>query len=277
MFFSTVYRRDAYTIFQPNSFGHDCWSSPCQLQSIKGKNELTWHVYSGRCVWAESCLWKESDKSVQSLSMLMLVVIFWRWRSLGYFCFNAQVTVHQRHWADMLIQSNQHSFCIVYIRCMAKKKSCILQYFVGPPFALITEHICCGIVSTTLCNVTKCISIQSCVNFWPRFSIDDGTVEPFLQSFPLTPNTFNGVKVRTLCWLIHVWKWLLMLPDSHVPSCSTLSQLEPDESWHCPPGIYPSLQGRKKSTDGITWSFCIFRNSADLLCLDLTNWSNPRS
>ena len=34
-------------------------------------------------------------------------------------------------------------------------------------FALITERICCGIVSTTLCNVTTFISIQSCINFWP--------------------------------------------------------------------------------------------------------------
>ena len=78
----------------------------------------------------------------------------------------------------------------------------------------------------------------------------------FLQSFPLTPNTFNGVKVRPLVamWCpIHVLKWLLILPDTHVSSCSTLSQLEPDESCHCCPGIRPSHQGRKKSIDGITW------------------------
>ena len=42
-----------------------------------------------------------------------------------------------------------------------------------------------------------------------------------------TPNTFNGVKVRTLWGPNHVWKWLLMLPDTHVSSCSILSQLEP--------------------------------------------------
>ena len=36
-----------------------------------------------------------------------------------------------------------------------------------------------------------------------------------------------------------------MLPDTHVSSCSTLSQLKPDESWHCRPGICPSHQGRK--------------------------------
>ena len=38
----------------------------------------------------------------------------------------------------------------------------------------------------------------------------------------------------------------------------------------------PEQSGKKKSIDGITWSFSTFRNSADLLCLDLNNWSNPR-
>ena len=62
-----------------------------------------------------------------------------------------------------------------------------------------------------------------------------------------------------------------IIPDTHVSSCSTLSQPEPDESWHCCPGIYPSHQGRKKYIDGITWSFSTFRNSVDLLCLELTS------
>ena len=47
------------------------------------------------------------------------------------------------------------------IHCLSKKKSCTLNYFVGLPFALITERICRGIVSTTLYNVTTFISIQS--------------------------------------------------------------------------------------------------------------------
>ena len=92
-----------------------------------------------------------------------------------------------------------------------KNRSCTLYFSKRLPFALITECICCGIVSTTLCNVTTFISIQSCIHFWPRFCIDDRRVKPFLQSFPLTANTFNTVKVRTLWWPIHVWKWLLML------------------------------------------------------------------
>ena len=104
------------------------------------------------------------------------------------------------------------------------------------------ECIRWGIVPTTLCNVTTFISIH----FWPRFSIDDRRVKPFFQSLPTHPKDFYWGKYRTLWWPIHVWKWLLMLPDNHVSSCSTLSQLEPDESWHCHPGICPRHQGRKK-------------------------------
>ena len=122
-----------------------------------------------------------------------------------------------------------------------------------PPFALITEHICCGIVSTTLSNATTFISIQSCINFCPKFFIDICRVKPFPQSFHLTLNTLNGDKVRTLWWLINVWKWLPMLLDTRVSSCSTLSQLGPDESCHCCPGICPSHQGIK-SIARITWS-----------------------
>ena len=55
------------------------------------------------------------------------------------------------------------------------------------------------------------------------------------------PKTFNEVK-SGLSWQIHVRKWLLMLPDTHLSSCSTLD--EPDEPWHCSPGICLSHQGR---------------------------------
>ena len=142
-------------------------------------------------------------------------------------------------------------------------------------FALITESISCGIVLTNLCNVTAFISIQSCINFWPRFCIDDRRVEPLLKPFPFTPNNFNGVKVRTLWWTIHVWKWLLVLPDTHVSSCSFTTRAWSIlllSSWNM-----PEPTGKKKSIDGITWSFSTFRNSADLQCLNLTTWSNPRS
>ena len=48
-------------------------------------------------------------------------------------------------------------------------------------------------------NAATFISIRcNCIHFWPRFRIDDRRVEPFLQFFLLTPNTFIGVKVRTL-------------------------------------------------------------------------------
>ena len=59
---------------------------------------------------------------------------------------------------------------------------------------------------TNLCNFTTFISIQSCIHFWPRFCIDDRRVKPFIQSFPLTPNTFNGVKVSTR-WELNKKRW----------------------------------------------------------------------
>ena len=165
---------------------------------------------------------------------------------------------------NVLTERNKARACMD-IHCLSKKKGSTL---VGPPFALVTEHICCGIVSTTLCNVTTFISIQSCIHFWDsRFCIDDRRVKPFLQSFPLHPKDFQWGKVRTLWWPIHVWKWLLML-HSFTTRAQWILALS---SWNM-----PEPSGKKKSIDGITWSFSTFRNSADLLCLDLTNWSNPR-
>ena len=88
------------------------------------------------------------------------------------------------------------------IDCPSKQKVAHSPFAKVRLFALITKRICCGIVLTTLFNVTTFISIQSCIRFWPRFWIDDKRmvreiVKPFLQSFPLTPNTVNVVKVRT--------------------------------------------------------------------------------
>lgn len=71
-----------------------------------------------------------------------------------------------------------------------KKKSCT-------PLALIMAHIHCGIVLTTLSNVTTCISIQNCINLWPRSCIEDRRVKPLCKVFSST-KTFNGVKVRTV-------------------------------------------------------------------------------
>ena len=77
-------------------------------------------------------------------------------------------------------------------------------------------------------------------------------------------------------------KKIFIQTQSLCSDCKTttlVSQLEPMNRgiglilhWNMP---QPS--GKKKSIDSITWSFSTFRNSADLLCLDLTNWSNPRS
>ena len=78
------------------------------------------------------------------------------------------------------------------------------------PFALSTECIFCSIFSTTLCNVTTFISIQSYIHFWPRYHIDDRRVKPFLQSFPLTPTIadINRNDNFFLFWagsVFHLW------------------------------------------------------------------------
>ena len=132
-----------------------------------------------------------------------------------------------------------------------------------PKTAFCFDYICCGIVSTTLCNVTTFISIQSYIHFWLRFCIYGRRVRPFLQTFSLSP--FNGVKPG-LCG-----GQFMCENDS---SCSTLSQVEP---LHCFLGICPSHQGRNNLIDRITWSLSTFRNFTDLQSLDLTNWSNPRA
>ena len=156
----------------------------------------------------------------------------------------------------------------------SKKKGCTLAFFKRMPFALITEDICYGIVSTTLCNVTRYISIQSSINFWLRFCIDDRRVKPFLQSFPLTPNTFNGIKsglnvvVNSCVKMTPSAPWHSYVLMLHSFTTRRILALL---SWNM-----PEPSGKNKSIDGKTWSFSTFRNSADLLCLDLTNWSNPR-
>lgn len=97
------------------------------------------------------------------------------------------------------------------IHCQAKKKP-----HTGPPFALITAHICGGIVAISLCNVTTFIFIQSCIHFSLRSCNNDGTAARSLLQH--IPKSLNGDKVWT-----------------HV-SCATWTnfwQFEPDESCHC--------------------------------------------
>ena len=71
--------------------------------------------------------------------------------------------------------------------------------------------------------------------------------------FPLIPNTFNGVKVRTLCWPIHVWKWLLMLHCFTARARWILALL----SWNM-----PELSGKKKSN----WQDNLFIQYIQELC-----------
>ena len=81
-------------------------------------------------------------------------------------------------------------------------------YLVGPLFALIMEHICCGIVSTTLtlCYVTF-ISIQSYNNSWPR--IEKMTPHAPWHSCVLMLHSFT-TRARLI----------LALPSSNMPEAS---------------------------------------------------------
>ena len=88
--------------------------------------------------------------------------------------------------------------------------------------------------------------------------------------------TFNGLK-SGLCG-----GQFMCENDSSAPwhSCVLMLHSFTTRAWWIlalPSWNMPEPSGKKKSIDGITWSFSTFRNSADLLCLDLTNWSNPRS
>lgn len=66
----------------------------------------------------------------------------------------------------------------------------------------------------------------------------------------------SGVKVWTLRWPTHAWKWC----HAHWTS---VSQLEPQESWHCRLG---ASRGRNKLFSyGEIWSFSIYESPYDLL------------
>ena len=75
----------------------------------------------------------------------------------------------------------------MYIHCLSRKKSHSL-------FALITERICCGIVSTTLCNVTTYISTHSCIHFGRDFELMTGESNHSFSLFQHIPTSLNGVK-----------------------------------------------------------------------------------
>ena len=74
------------------------------------------------------------------------------------------------------------------------KKKCHSNV-VGPPFALIMERICCGVVSTTLCNVTTLIYTSGVVFIFGRdFVLMTGESNDSFSLFQHIPMTFNGVK-----------------------------------------------------------------------------------
>ena len=72
--------------------------------------------------------------------------------------------------------------------------------------------------------------------FGQYFVLMTGQSNHSFTLFQHIPKTFNGVKSGL--------GRQFMCENPHVLSCSTLSQLEPDESCHCCPGICPSHQGR---------------------------------
>ena len=105
--------------------------------------------------------------------------------------------------------------------------------------------------------------------FGRDFVLMTGESNHSFSLFQYIPNTFNGVKSGLWWWPINA-TWLSRVLMLH---CFTTRV-----RWlHCHLGMCPSHQGKKKSIDGITWSFSSFKNSDDLQCLDLTNWSNPKS
>ena len=91
--------------------------------------------------------------------------------------------------------------------------------------------------SISFCNVTRFISVQCCIHFSPRSCFDDGRVGPLRKAFSSTSQRFSmGLDsvVANPC--------VKMM--SHAP-WTTLSQFEPNESWHCHLGICPCHQGKK--------------------------------
>ena len=81
-------------------------------------------------------------------------------------------------------------FCI-HFRFYFLKKSRTLTFCKRPPFAFMTEHICCGIVFTTLHNVTF-ISIVAYI-FGRDVVLMTGESNHSFSLVQHIPKTFNGV------------------------------------------------------------------------------------
>ena len=144
----------------------------------------------------------------------------WRKHSAPPLTNSLDFTASLYMWDNVWCLDVSNAHILIQIHCPSPKKVA-LAFCKRSPFVFIKERICCGIVSTTLSNVTTFISIQSCIHYWPRFCIDDRRVEPFLLSFLLTPNTFSGVKVSSI-QSIHVWnnscvKMTLQAPSHSLP------------------------------------------------------------
>ena len=133
--------------------------------------------------------------------------------------------------------------------CPSKKKK-KKKNVAHSPFALITERVCCAVVFDDLHAASQHLfPSRVAVIFGRDFVLIIGESNHSFSLFQHIPITFNGVKVRTRVANSCV-KMTPLLPDTRVSSRSTLSQLEPDESWHCRPGICPSHQRRKNPLRG---------------------------
>ena len=138
-------------------------------------------------------------------------------------------------WPIFNIEIHFHNVFVMYGTLPYLKKCCTLALCKRPPFALITERICCGIVFD---NLMQCHNIYLC-----------GDMAQEVRAVVWQSEVCRLHSFTTRAW------WILAL-----------------SSWNM-----PKPPGKKRSIDGITWSFSPFRNSANLQCLDLTNWNNPRS
>ena len=86
----------------------------------------------------------------------------------------------------------------------------------------------CGIIPISFCNVARCISVQCCIKFSPRSCIDDGRIGPQHKAFSSTSQWFS-VWLRSGLCCVSANPCVKMM--SHA-SWTTLSKIEPDDSWH---------------------------------------------
>lgn len=145
----------------------------------------------------------------------------------------------------------------------------LLQYYLCcMPYMLRYDceaNVVYGIYPSTLPHLTKPLDF---LQIWRQHDL----ILMMEESRKVFDSTFLGFLMGLssgLWWAIHMEKWCW----------NTLSQTEPNKSWHCHPGI--RLLEKKKSTNGkpghsvYSGILNFFRHIT--LNLRLTNWSDSRS